>query len=42
MPQALAKILVNTVFSTNDRRPFLRDIALRQELHRYCAALLNR
>jgi len=35
MPQSLAKILVHTVFSTKDRRPFLREKALREELHRY-------
>ena len=35
MPQSLAKILVHTVFSTRERRPFLRDTALREELHRY-------
>src|SRR6185369_15978420 len=35
MPQSLAKILIHTVFSTKDRRPFLRDKALREELHRY-------
>jgi hypothetical protein len=35
MPQSLAKILVHTVFSTKDRRPFLRDTALRQEMHHY-------
>ena len=39
MPQSLAKILVHTVFSTKDRRPFLRDIALRQELHRYLGGI---
>jgi hypothetical protein len=27
MPQSLAKILIHTVFSTKDRRPFLRDRA---------------
>ncbi len=35
MSQSLAKILVHTVFSTKDRRPFLRDKILREELHRY-------
>jgi putative transposase len=35
MPQSLAKILVQTVFSTKDRRPFLRDKSLRDELHCY-------
>jgi len=40
MPQSLAKILVHTVFSTKDRRPFLRDKPLRAELHRYLGGLL--
>jgi REP element-mobilizing transposase RayT len=41
MPQSLAKILVHTVFSTKDRRPFLRDAALRQELHQYIGGILK-
>ncbi len=40
MPQSLAKILVHTVFSTQDRRPLLRDRALREELHRYLGGIL--
>ena len=35
MPQSLAKILVHTVFSTKDVRPFLRDNGLLEESHRY-------
>jgi REP element-mobilizing transposase RayT len=42
MPQSLAKILVHTVFSTKDRRPFLRDLSLREELHRYLGGILTR
>ena len=42
MPQSLAKILVHTVFSTKDRRPFLRDRVLRQELHCYLGGILAR
>jgi putative transposase len=43
MSQSLAKILVHTVFSTKDRRAFLRDKSLRDELHRYLGGiLLNR
>ena len=42
MPQSLAKILVHTVFSTKDRRPFLRDTALRQELHHYLGGILKK
>ena len=41
MPQSLAKILVHTVFSTKDRRPFLRDKSIREELHRYLGGILN-
>ena len=41
MPQSLAKILVHTVFSTKDRRPFLHDLALREELHRYLGGILT-
>ena len=40
MPQSLAKILVHSVFSTKDRRPFLRDHLLRQELHKYLGGIL--
>jgi REP element-mobilizing transposase RayT len=41
MPQSLAKILVHTVFSTKDRRPFLREKFLREELHRYLGGILT-
>ena len=41
MPQSLAKILVHTVFSTKDRRPFLRGKSLRDELHRYMGGILT-
>ena len=40
MPQSLAKILVHTIFSTKERRPFLRDKPLREELHRYLGGIL--
>src|SRR5437879_5179357 len=40
MPQSLAKILVHVVFSTKDRRPFLRDRPLREETHRYLGGIL--
>ena len=40
MSQSLAKILVHTVFSTKERRPFLRDSVLRDELHRYLGGIL--
>jgi len=41
MPQSLGKILVHTVFSTKDRRPFLRNRALRDELHGYIGGILT-
>jgi REP element-mobilizing transposase RayT len=41
MPQSLARILVHSVFSTKDRRPLLRDTALRQELHHYLGGILK-
>ena len=40
MPQSLAKVLIHTVFSTKERRPFLRDTLLREELHRYLGGIL--
>jgi putative transposase len=41
MAQSLAKILVHGVFSTKERRPFLRDAALRLEMHRYVGGILK-
>jgi putative transposase len=41
MSQSLAKILIHTVFSTKERRPFLRDKALREELHRYLGGIVS-
>jgi len=40
MAQSLSKILIHSVFSTKDRRPLLRDKALREELHRYLGGIL--
>jgi putative transposase len=40
MAQSLAKILLHVVFSTRERRPFLKDQALREELHRYLGGIL--
>lgn len=40
MPQSLAKILVHTVFFTKERRPFLQNGSLRQELHCYLGGIL--
>ena len=41
MPQSLANILVHAIFSTKDRQPFLRDHALREQLHRYLGGILT-
>ena len=41
VPQSLSKILVHTIFSTKDRRPFLRDKSTRDELHRYMGSILT-
>lgn len=41
MAQSLAKILLHLVFSTKERRPFLKDQALRGELHRYLGGILT-
>jgi REP element-mobilizing transposase RayT len=41
MPQSLARILVHTVFSAKDRRPWLRDLTLRHELHHYLGGILK-
>src|SRR4051794_5828852 len=41
MAQSLSKILLHLVFSTHERRPWLRDRALREEMHRYIGGILN-
>ena len=41
MPQSLSQILVHIIFSTKERRPFLRDIAVRSDLHRYIGGVAN-
>jgi REP element-mobilizing transposase RayT len=35
MPQSLAQLYVHVIFSTKNREPFLSDLAVREELHRY-------
>ena len=35
MPQSLSAVYVHLVFSTKERRPFLRDKAVRDSLHAY-------
>lgn len=41
MAQSLAKILLHLVFSTKERRPFLHDKPLRDELHHYLGGILT-
>jgi REP element-mobilizing transposase RayT len=41
MPQSLSKILLHGVFSTKERRPFLRDLVIRRELHAYLGGILK-
>jgi len=40
MAQSLGKILVHLVFSTKERRPFLQDKLLREEMHLYLGGIL--
>ncbi len=35
MPQSLSNILIHTIFSTKDRKPYLTDSAFRAEVHAY-------
>jgi REP element-mobilizing transposase RayT len=39
MPQSLANVLVHIVFSTKERRAFLQNHDLRDEMHRYLAGI---
>jgi REP element-mobilizing transposase RayT len=41
MPQSLSKIIIHCVFSTKNRRLFLRDANLRTELHAYLGGILK-
>ena len=40
MPQSLSKMLVHLIFSTEDRRPFIRD-GIRGELNAYCIGIFK-
>ena len=42
MPESLSNVLVHIIFSTKERRPFLRDPAQRVEMHRYLAGISGR
>jgi REP element-mobilizing transposase RayT len=41
MSQSLGQIYVHIVFSTKDRRPFLTDLAIRDEMHRVLGGICN-
>jgi REP element-mobilizing transposase RayT len=39
MPQSFSAVYLHAVFSTKERRPFLRDLPLRTSLHGYLGAI---
>ncbi len=39
MPQSLSAVYIHLVFSTKDRRPWLRDPSIRDSLHAYLGAI---
>ena len=41
MAQSLSHFLVHSVFSTKDRRPFLRSEEMRKEIYAYMAGILK-
>src|SRR5687768_14345343 len=41
MPQSLAQVYLHIVFSTKERRPFLRDASVRDEVHNYLGGTCN-
>jgi putative transposase len=42
MPQSLSAVYVHAVFSTKERRPFLREPSLRVEMHAWLGGISNR
>ncbi len=42
MPQSLSAVYIHLIFSTKDRRPFLRDHELRAVLHAYMGDISKR
>ncbi len=42
MPQSLSAVYIHLVFSTKERRPFLRDKVVRESLHAYLGAVSKR
>lgn len=41
MPQSLAQVYLHIVYSTKDRRPWLQDVGIRDELHNYLGGTCN-
>ncbi len=41
MPQSLSAVYIHVVFSTKERRPFLRDETIRLALHSYLGGIRN-
>ena len=41
MPQSLAQVYLHIVYSTKDRRPWLQDAGIRDELHNYLGGTCN-
>jgi REP element-mobilizing transposase RayT len=39
MPQSLSAVYIHLVFSTKERRPFLRDETIRENLHAYLGGI---
>jgi len=39
MPQALSAVYLHLVFSTKERRPWLRDAKLRESVHAYLGSV---
>lgn len=42
MPQSLSRVLIHTVFSTQDRAPFLANQELRDETHAYLGGIVKK
>ena len=42
MPQSLVQIYVHVIFSTKDRRPFLKESAFREQLHGYLSGICRK
>jgi len=42
VPQSLANIIIHIVFSTKERRPFLQNPQLRDEVHRFLGGVTKR